>query len=120
PAVSEQQTHDVYEQLGVRTIINASGATTTVGGTLMPDEVAQAMIQASKAFVMIDELNAAVGKKIVVASDAEAGTVIGGRTAGMSPRGPPRGCCWRSRPVSRGPIQSRSIACLIRTAWRTR
>src|SRR5688572_17908602 len=83
PAVTQQRAQGIYEQLGVRTIINASGATTAVGGTLMPDEVAQAMIEASKSFVHLEELNAAVGKRIAEATGAEAGYVTAGSAAGM-------------------------------------
>jgi D-glucosaminate-6-phosphate ammonia-lyase len=73
----------IYERIGVPTIINASGATTAVGGTLMPDEVVQAMIEASQSFVAIDALNLAVGRKIAEATGAEAGYVTAGSAAGM-------------------------------------
>ncbi len=74
---------DVYRQLGVRTIINARGATTAVGGTLMPPEVTAAMAEAAKGFVVLDELNAAVGAQIAAATGAEAGYVTSGSAAGM-------------------------------------
>lgn len=73
----------IYDRIGVPTIINASGATTAVGGTLMPDEVVRAMIEASQSFVAIDELNLAVGRKIAEATGAEAGYVTAGSAAGM-------------------------------------
>ncbi|HCH10186.1 MAG TPA: SelA-like pyridoxal phosphate-dependent enzyme, partial [Dehalococcoidia bacterium] len=38
----------IYEKLGVRTIINVSGASTRVSGPLMPPEVAEAMVRASQ------------------------------------------------------------------------
>jgi D-glucosaminate-6-phosphate ammonia-lyase len=81
-AATERGT-DIYRQLGVRTIINARGATTAVGGTLMPPEVTAAMAEASKAFVVLDELNAAVGEKIAAITGAEAGYVTCGSAAGM-------------------------------------
>ncbi len=81
-APSERGT-DVYARLGVRTIINARGATTAVGGTLMPPEVTAAMAEASRAFVVLDELNAAVGEKIAAITGAEAGYVTSGSAAGM-------------------------------------
>ena len=83
PAAIRKQAEGVYDRLGVRTIINASGATTAVGGSLMPEEVALAMIEASKSFVSITELNAAVGGKIAEATGAEAGYVTAGSAAGM-------------------------------------
>lgn len=77
------QAPGIYDRIGVRTIINASGATTRVGGTLMPREVIDAMIEASQSFVVIPELNAAVGRKIAEATGAEAGYVTAGSAAGM-------------------------------------
>jgi L-seryl-tRNA(Ser) seleniumtransferase len=74
----------IYEQLGVRTIINASGATTAVSGTLMSPEVAEAMVEAAKAFVVLDELNARVGEKIAGVTGAEAGYVTCGSAAAMA------------------------------------
>ncbi|MHB8646016.1 MAG: aminotransferase class V-fold PLP-dependent enzyme [Thermomicrobiales bacterium] len=81
-APAERET-DIYARLGVRTIINARGATTAVGGTLPPPEVLAAMAEAAKAFVVLDELNAAVGEKIAAATGAEAGYVTAGSAAGM-------------------------------------
>ena len=77
-------TTSIYDRIGVRTIINASGATTAVSGTLMPQEVAEAMVEAAKAFVVLDELNAKVGEKIAQATGAEAGYVTCGSAAAMA------------------------------------
>ncbi|HET8632264.1 MAG TPA: aminotransferase class V-fold PLP-dependent enzyme [Thermomicrobiales bacterium] len=74
----------IYDRLGVRTIVNARGATTAVGGTLMPPEVLAAMAEAARAFVVLDELNAAVGRRIAAATGAEAGYVTAGSAAGMA------------------------------------
>lgn len=43
----------IYEDLGVRTIINVAGSSTRVGGALMPDEVVRAMSEAANASVKI-------------------------------------------------------------------
>lgn len=75
---------DIYAELGVRTIINGRGATTAVGGTLMPAEVLAAMTAAAHAFVDMDELNAKVGEKIAQVTGAEAGYVTSGSAAGMA------------------------------------
>jgi len=45
----------VYENLGVHTIINASGTLTLVGGSRMAPEVLAAMAEAAASFVHIDE-----------------------------------------------------------------
>ena len=83
PAAGPTST-SIYGELGVQTIINASGATTAVSGTLMAPEVAQAMLEASRAFVVIDELNAKVGEKIAAVTGAEAGYVTCGSAAAMA------------------------------------
>jgi len=74
----------IYARMGVRTIINGRGATTAVGGALMPPEVAAAMAEAASAFVALDELNAVVGDRIAAATGAAAGYVTSGSAAGMA------------------------------------
>ena len=46
----------VYEKLGVRTLINAVGNGTAIGGSIMRPEVFAAMEQASHSFVRLPEL----------------------------------------------------------------
>jgi len=41
----------VYEKLGVKTVINAAGTLTTLGGSLMPPEVLAALQSAAQHFV---------------------------------------------------------------------
>jgi L-seryl-tRNA(Ser) seleniumtransferase len=85
PAVSDMRsTGDIYQQIGVRTVINGRGATTAVGGTLMAPEVLRAMVDAAGAFVAIEELDEAVGKRIAEVTGAEAGCVVNGSAAGMA------------------------------------
>ncbi len=74
----------IYDRIGVRPVINARGATTAVGGTLMDPEVLDAMVEASRSFVVIDELNAKVGEKIAELTGAAAGYVTSGSAAGMA------------------------------------
>jgi L-seryl-tRNA(Ser) seleniumtransferase len=54
----------VYTRLGLRTIINASGTYTHLGGSLMPPEVLDAMNDAAQNYVPIRELSRAVGARI--------------------------------------------------------
>ena len=77
-------TPGIYDRLGVRTIINGRGATTSVGGTLMHPEVLAAMVQAAEAFVVMDELNEAVGAAIAELTGAEAGYVTSGSAGAMA------------------------------------
>ena len=74
---------DLFERLGVPTIINAYGPSTRLSGGLMRPEVAQAMVEASASCVDIAELQAAAGKVIAEATGAEAGYVTSGAAAGL-------------------------------------
>jgi uncharacterized pyridoxal phosphate-dependent enzyme len=55
---------DVYEELGVTTVINGQGTMTTLGGSLPRPEIEAVMAEAAKHFVSIPELEAAVGARI--------------------------------------------------------
>jgi D-glucosaminate-6-phosphate ammonia-lyase len=74
---------EIYDEIGIRPIINGRGATTAVGGTLMVPEVLVAMAQAAGAFVVLDELNRRVGERIATVKGMEAGYVTSGSAAGM-------------------------------------
>lgn len=73
-----------YDELGVRTIINASGTLTRLGGSRMAPEVLAAMNEAAQSFVHIDELQAAAGRVIAEITGAEDGYVVTGAAAGLS------------------------------------
>src|SRR5260370_24039081 len=55
---------NVYEELGVTTVINAQGTMTVLGGSLMRPEVEAAMPLASQHFCSIPDLEVAAGKRI--------------------------------------------------------
>ena len=74
----------IYEELGVRAIINVSGASTRVSGPLMPPEVADAMGRASQESVSMMELQAVASQKISEVTGAEAGDIISGASAGLT------------------------------------
>ncbi len=57
-------TGNVYEELGVTTVINGQGTMTTLGGSLGRPEVEAIMTQAMRNFVSIPELEVAAGKRI--------------------------------------------------------
>ena len=75
---------DVYAELGVTPIINASGYVTRNGGSLMLPEVAQAMVAASRQFVSIAELQQAAGRVIAEVTGAQSGYVTSGAAAGLT------------------------------------
>src|SRR4029077_10812152 len=55
---------NVYEELGVTTVINGQGTMTILGGSLMRPEVEAAMTLASQHFCSIPDLEVAAGKRI--------------------------------------------------------
>jgi L-seryl-tRNA(Ser) seleniumtransferase len=74
---------NVYERLGVRTIINASGPSTRLSGGIMHPEVADAMREASGWCVDIAELQSKASEIIAEATGAEAGYVTAGAAAAL-------------------------------------
>ena len=75
---------DIYQRLGVARRINAAGTLTRLGGSLMEDEVLQAMREAAAASVDIAELQAAASRAISAATGAQAGIVTSGAAAGLT------------------------------------
>ena len=73
----------VYERLGIRPIINGNGTQTTLGGSIMDPETAQAMHDASRTMVVIEELNQKAGEIIAEHTGAESGIVTAGAAAAL-------------------------------------
>ncbi len=73
----------VYEKLGVRPVIHASGTTTRYGGSIMRPETIEVMREAAQTLVNIDELNEAAGAAIARILGAPAALVTAGSTAGL-------------------------------------
>src|SRR6266699_5511363 len=57
-------TGNVYEELGVTTVINGQGTMTVLGGSLMRPEVEAVMALAGRHFVSVPDLEVAAGKRI--------------------------------------------------------
>jgi uncharacterized pyridoxal phosphate-dependent enzyme len=57
-------TGNVYDELGVTTVINGQGTMTVLGGSLMRPEVEAVMALAGKHFVSVPDLEVAAGKRI--------------------------------------------------------
>jgi len=74
---------NVYERLGVRTIINAKGPATRLSGGLMAAEVASAMQEATQHCVDMTELQTRASAIIAEITGAEAGCVTSGAAAGL-------------------------------------
>jgi D-glucosaminate-6-phosphate ammonia-lyase len=75
--------HDIYDELGVRKVINGLATVTILGGSIMPPEVVATMAEASRHFVEIDEVQARVGERIAAWTHNEAAYVCCGAAAGI-------------------------------------
>src|SRR4051794_34859061 len=73
----------VYEQLGVRRVINADATLTRLGGSLIASDVFDAMRDAASSFVDIYELQEVVGKRLAALTRNEAAYVSTGAAAGI-------------------------------------
>src|SRR5438876_11990388 len=73
----------VYEALGVKHVINATGTVTNLGGSLMPPEVAAAWVEASRHFVNLLDLQAKVGERIAKLIGVEAALVTTGAAGAL-------------------------------------
>ena len=76
-------TGTVYHRLGLRRFINARGTITTLGGSIMPPEVVDAMAEASRQFVLLDELHEKAGARIARLTGAEGAFICAGAASGM-------------------------------------
>ena len=73
----------IYDDLGVRTIINAKGSSTRVSGGFLSPEVCAAMADAATRCVDMAELQAGASRIIADVTGAEAGIVTSGAAAGL-------------------------------------
>lgn len=69
---------NIFEELGLRTFINAAGNYTSMSASLMPPEVMDAIRQSATEYAMLDEVHDKVGEKIAAMCRAEAAMVTAG------------------------------------------
>ncbi|GAA3765387.1 Cys/Met metabolism pyridoxal-phosphate-dependent protein [Terriglobus aquaticus] len=77
-------TDNLYTQIGVRPIINARGTFTIITGSQSLPEVKQAMFEASRYYVHLDELMPAVGSEIAKLMGAPSAIVTCGCEAAIA------------------------------------
>jgi len=75
---------DYFKELGIRTFINAAGTYTSMTGSLMAQEVVEAINYGSHEYVNLDELHDKVGRRIAQLLNCEAATVSSGCFGAMS------------------------------------
>ncbi|MDE0592766.1 MAG: aminotransferase class V-fold PLP-dependent enzyme [Dehalococcoidia bacterium] len=73
----------VYARFGVTPLINAGGTHTTHGGSMMRQEVRDAMNLASESFVDLVELKRSTGEFVAEITGAEAGLICSGAAGGL-------------------------------------
>ena len=74
----------LYESIGVRPIINAHGTFTIITGSQSLPQVKDAMLQASRSYVQMDELMLGVSEKLAVLTGAPWGIVTAGCCAALT------------------------------------
>ncbi len=74
----------IYESIGARPLINARGTVTVIGGSRILPEVQQAMDEAVRDYVQIDELMDGVGRRLSELTGAESGCITSGASAAIT------------------------------------
>lgn len=72
-----------YESLGVKTRINAAACYTALGGSIMPQPVLDAMVEASRSFISLHELQQKAGEQIARLTKNEGAYITTGAAAGI-------------------------------------
>ena len=73
----------IYDELGVRTLINAAGTVTRYGGSLMAPEVLDSMRGASQQFCYLDEVQKKVGERVAAMLEVEAAYITSSAACGL-------------------------------------
>lgn len=74
----------IYQQLGLKQVINASGKMTALGASAVHPSIAKAMGEAAMDYVEMSELLVAAGRHIADATGAEDGCPTSGAAAGIA------------------------------------
>jgi uncharacterized pyridoxal phosphate-dependent enzyme len=83
-AVGKDSSRNVYQRLGVKTVINCRGTWTYLSGSLEWPEVRAAQVEAARHFVNILELQRAVGRRLATLTGAESGMITSGAAGAMA------------------------------------
>jgi uncharacterized pyridoxal phosphate-dependent enzyme len=82
--LKEGYKENIYEALGVKTVINGRGTVTIIGASRMLPEVERAMKAATRHYVQIDELMDAVAARLGQLTGSEWGIVTTGATGALT------------------------------------
>lgn len=75
---------DVYRRLGIEPVINGVGTVTVLGGSLMPPEVTDAMVAASRHFVPLPDLQERAGDHLARLIGVPAAMISAGAASAMT------------------------------------
>lgn len=75
---------DIYDKLGIKKLINAEGTLTSLGGSVMDPAVMDAMTEASRYFVDLNELLEKSGEYVANLLGLEAAYITSGAAAGLT------------------------------------
>lgn len=84
PETTTAPKRNYFQELGVRTFINAAGTYTAMTATLMRPATLEAIKYASGQFCMLDDLQDKVGERIAQITHAEAAVVTSGAFAALT------------------------------------
>ena len=70
--------------LGLRPFINAAGNSTSLGGSIMPEEVVEAMANAARSFIDLNALHRKAGEKLAEMIGVEAAFISCGASSGVA------------------------------------
>ena len=105
PVKSFENSGAIYRAIGVRPVVNARGTFTIITGSQTLPSVKEAMDEASRSFVQMDELMEGVGKRLAEVTQAP----LGNHHSGLLRRAHP---LLQARPL-RARIRNACSACPI-------
>lgn len=82
--MKQKKSAEIYQELGVRPVINARGTATVVGGSLIAPEVQHAMEYANRTYARMEELIEKAGEAIARQLGAEAAYLTSGCFAALA------------------------------------
>lgn len=74
----------IYQSLGLTPILNANATLTKLGGSVMPEEVVDAMREAARHYIDLEDMQARVGARLALLTRNESARVVTGAAAGVA------------------------------------
>lgn len=84
PSLAPRRAPTPYEQLGIRPVINFRGTMTNIGASKMWDDLHEAARQASREYVVLDELRSKIGERLAALIGCEDALVTTGAAGAIA------------------------------------